>query len=135
MTLINCTGINADENKECTILGISIFYGIGIYIILGIAFVGSLLNSFALIIFVFSNNMTTKFLGYLKYYLVNSLVITTNHLIMFLLLLSLNGSVFGNQHKLYNPNSVSSYVFVFYYSYIFMPIWTVSYSLGSLMYE
>lgn len=135
MIFTNCTGSLGDgeEIKECTLLGTSILYEIGFYIMLGIATVGSTLNSFALITFAFSNNMTTKFLRYLKYYIVNSFVCTTNYMIMFSLILSLNGSVFGNQHKMYNPNILESYAFATYYSYIFMPIWTVSYSFGSFL--
>ena len=131
MLLLNCTG---DETfKDCTVANSTFIYEGGFYSMVIVASLGCLFNALSLFIFIFSNNMETKFLLYLKYYLANSLIVTANVLIACVLFIALNGSIFGNQHKIFNYNLVSSLDYVTYYSYVFMPIWTLTYTYGSIL--
>lgn len=98
-----------------------------------ISLLGTLLNLLSLFILVFSNNMDTKFLRYLKFSLANSTVITINSLLVNMFMMTWNESPLGSDHKLHNYNMVSSYSYTFYYSYIYLPIWTLSYTYSSLM--
>lgn len=104
------------------------------YTFILITLTGSLLNALSLFIFIFSNNMDTKFLRLLKCYIVNSLVVTVNHFVLFTLLAFITSSPLTNRNIYYNRTIMSnSLQFTQYYSYIFLPVWTLSYTYGSLL--
>ena len=75
---------------------------------------------------------------YLKclYYLANGCIAIFNQLILYILFVSVNKTIFGNIHKAYSDyqlNFMSSYEFLWYYNYLFMPIWTICYTNSSLL--
>ena len=131
MEIITCNEIQIDNCKIDDIYQLpSLIY----YILLSVPLIGSLLNLLSLFIFIFSNNMNTKFLRYLKYYLINSLCITVNYLLVILAAIIVLGSQTKNGHKLdLDHHLISNYNFVFYSRYIFLPVWTISYTFGSLL--
>lgn len=131
MLLISCTAANGSD-PNCQVTGSNkaeLIFSTLIFVSL----FGTLLNLLSLFVLVFSNNMTTKFLRYLRFSLVNSTVITVNSLLANMFMMTWNESPFGNDHKLHNYNMVSSYSYTFYYSYIYLPMWTLSYTYSSLM--
>jgi len=126
MLQINCSGKQAiDCNDTGGPLTPEYFY----HFCLAMSVIGLSLNLLSLFIFVFSNNMNTRFLRYLKFYLVNSLMITVNHCALFALFASIQGHV----HKIYSFNLMPDYSYMFYYNYVFLPIWIVSYTYGNLL--
>lgn len=92
---------------------------------------GILLNLLSLFIFTFSNNMNTKFLRYLKWYLVNSVTVGLNTFIFTLLVSITDGR--GKVTDKHVQFFVSNYDVLFYILYIFTPIWTISYTYGNFL--
>ena len=102
------------------------------YLIVIISLIGLLLNSLSLFIFIFSNNMNTKFLLYLKFFLINSFTVTINYLVAFAMYVSAISNN-KNQKLISHFLSVNNYEYIFYYSYVFLPLWTISYTCGNIL--
>jgi hypothetical protein len=132
MLLINCTGEESNV-KNCSIVDSNLTIEIIFYFILFISIIGTALNSVTVFIFIFSNDMNTKFLRYLKWYIINSLIVTTNYLVLFTFFALDSGSPFGNEHKFFNYHMFTTYQFIFVIRYFFIPIWAMSYTNGNLL--
>ena len=139
MYYLNCTG---EQNKQCEIqnqnISLEIFGSVSVLVI---SFIGFVLNMLSLFIFVFSNNMNTKFLNYFKWYLVNSILVTLNLFITMLLHFLLNENPFDKIflfNKLINikPTVIYTFTSEFYilsYIFVFLPVWSITYTFGSLL--
>lgn len=129
----NCT--ESHNSTDCQVIRQTLLPELSFsFTFIVITLTGSLLNALSLFIFIFSNNMDTKFLRLLKCYIVNSLVVTVNHFVLFTLLAFITSSPLTNRNIYYNGKMMSnSLQFTQYYSYIFLPVWTISYSYGSLL--
>ena len=121
MLYINCT-----DNYTCEITGSGAHTQIYQYCIISFSLLGLITNTLSLFIFTFSNNMNTRFLRYLKWYVVNSLVVTFNCFLLGVVPLSLKGIN-------YNNNFNSNYSIMFFYVFICIPTFLVSYTFGSLL--
>ena len=96
-----------------------------------IPLIGTILNGISLFIFArHSSTMSSKFLKFLKYSIINSLTITTLHLFLFTAT-----AYFLQQLLRYDTTQFSpySYTFSVCYGYVFIPVWNVSYTIGSLL--
>jgi hypothetical protein len=124
---VNCTG---EQHKNCSIIGTSIYPEIIAGFIILLSFIGVILNVLSLYIFVFSNNMNNKFLNYLKWYLGNSILVCLNYLIHFTMYFCLNRVM--TMMPMGNRNWTSEY-FILFYIFMFLPVWTITYTFGSLL--
>ena len=126
MHFINCTG---GQTKGCVVFETTHTIEIILHIATCIASIGTLLNLLSLFIFIFSNNMNTKFLTYLKWYLLNSVIVTINQIVL--------GTFFalGDMPWYRNENyfMINNYEFVFVFSYVSIPLWNISYTGGTLL--
>lgn len=97
-----------------------------------VALLGTLLNLLSLFIFTFSHNMETQFLRYLKYYVLNSVIVTLNYFVLTTLF-----AVTISDDKIYRLDFsiqlVNSHDYAYWFTFVFMTVWTVSYSFGSLI--
>ena len=71
-------------------------------------------------------NMKTRFLTSLKICSINSVIINLNDSVIILLHLTMNSEVWQFKYTDFYSNSA----FIFYYVYIYLPIWTVAYTFG-----
>jgi len=71
--------------------------------------------------------MDTRFLKSLKIYSINSLMLHTNDVIALIAYFSVNNKIWMINSTQYT----TSYSFIFYYTYILLPLWTILYSFGS----
>lgn len=127
----NCSD-NTVKKTHCDIISVSQATGYTLYGSIVVALLGTLLNLLSLFIFTFSHNMDTKFLRYLKYYVLNSVIVTLNYLVLATLF-----AVTISDDKIYrldfSTQLVNSYDYAYWFTFVFMTVWTVSYSFGSLI--
>ena len=114
---------------DCQILYSSYIFEMIYYALFALSSVGTITNLLALATFIVSRDMNTKFLLYMKWYLVNSLIITANFLASFL---PVHHLMFTNNLTFYNYYLYNSYVTLFCFRFVYLPIWTITYTYGIL---
>ncbi len=70
--------------------------------------------------------MNTRFLTFLKIYSINSIFLNLNDAIVLILYLSMNSQVWQFRYTEFYSNPP----FIFYYVYIYLPLWSVTYTFA-----
>jgi hypothetical protein len=129
MITIHCS---ASTVKECAAPGLITFPLLLYCLQVAMPLAGTILNSISLFIFAnYSRSMSTKFLTYLRYSVLNSLIVTGHHLAFFTLTLLLVENIDSVGSNSYT--SSLNYNLNFIYLYVWLPLWTVTYTFGSLL--
>ncbi len=112
-----CVSRIASENS------INIFLGF----FAAIAILGLFFNSICVYVFYFTPSMNSRFITSLKIYSINSLLISLSDFINSLFFLICNRIIWVYNDTLYFTMPEH----IFYYTYIYIPIWTILYTIGS----
>ena len=89
------------------------------------------LHSFIFSVYVFfkTPKMNSRFLLSLKIYSINSFLLNLNDVIILILYFACNNIIWEFNYNAYMSNTS----FVFYYMYIYLPIWRIIYTLGGFI--
>lgn len=121
---LNCSNDSTCEiqNKEYMT-----FEQISYLVVLVFSTLGIIFNLISTFILTFSNNSTTKFLQFLKFYSINSFLISLNDFINIICFFSTNSIVYKFDKKsFYKADILNNYI-------IYLNIWAVIYSISGIL--
>lgn len=118
---MNCS----DDHEWCVILDKEYFTfeHITLLILIGTSLFGIICNSISAFIFVFSNNSTTKFLKFLKFYSINSMISSLNVFAYSLVYFFLNRVVLKYNGQIFFKNEDTVIIHIIFYN-IFVLLYT-----------